>query len=57
MKLQQLDKLWGSLRSFHYQLNVLICLHGELIRGLLGVKAVVFIPVLQDADLLIAFGK
>lgn len=57
MKLQQLDKLWGSLCSLHYQLNVLICLQGELIRSLLGVKAVVFLPVLQDSDVLIAFGK
>lgn len=57
MELEQLDQLRRSLRSFRDQLHVLVCLGGELIRGLLGAEAVVFLSVLQDADVRVAFGK
>lgn len=57
MELEQLDQLWRSLRSLSDQLDVLVCLGGELIRSLLGAEAVVFLPVVQDTDVWVAFGK
>lgn len=57
MELEQLDQLGRFLGYFCDQLGVLVCIGGKSIRCLLGAEAVVFLSVLQDADVRVSLGK